>query len=74
MTEEEKLELYKKLTKREKIWLRQMEWIVKLVYILVFFTLGAASILYYINYKVETEGIFYSKNWNCMQELEEDVE
>lgn len=74
MTEEERLELYKKLTPKEKFWIKQMELMIKFIYAAMFFSLGIVVTLYYIKYNIDTEKIFNTKHWNCMQELEEDVE
>lgn len=45
-----------------------------IVYTILIFCLGVLITLYYIDYKIAREGVFYAKDWNCMMELEEDME
>lgn len=62
------------MTKKQKQTLWFLDKFAFIIYTLMIFSLGILATLYYIDYKIAREGVFYAKDWNCMQELEEDVE
>ena len=74
LTEEEKLEIYKKLNTTEKNWLRSLEYIVKgLCYSIVFF-LGILTAFLYIYFSVNNgDGTVEFKSFMCTNAIE-DVE
>lgn len=74
LSEEEKLEIYKKLTRAEKNWVRNMEIVIQCLYYIVAIAVGVIAMLLYINFEVNSgDGSFETKTFICAKNLE-DVE
>ena len=72
LNEEEKLEIYKKLTRTEKNWVRSLEITIQCLYYAIAIAVGVIGMLLYINFEVTSgDGAFETKSFICAKNLED---